>query len=190
MIYLVYGASGSGKSAFAEKLLAEFPDCKKYYIATMMARKDDADAQKKIARHKTLRAGKGFITIEQPLDVGEIEDKHELQKECGLPGRNTSALLECMSNLCANEMFSCRSCEDGIQKSENEVCRKILLDIKKLSSVFQNLVIVTNNVFDDGLKYDEATQKYIRALGKINCELAAISDKVYEVVVGIPLELK
>ena len=90
-------------------------------------------------------------------------------------------------NLCANEMFSR---EDSFKKSEEEVCRKILSDVKKLSSLFENLVIVTNNVFEDGRQYDETTQKYIHVLGKINCQLAEISDKVYEVVVGIPLELK
>jgi len=176
VIYLVYGGSGSGKSSFAEKLLADFPGSKKYYIATMMAQKDDEDAQKKIARHKEMRAGKGFKTIEQPKD---------LEKICVEEG--ASALLECMSNLCANEMFDGT---EGLQKSEDEVCKKILAGVKTLSSALENLVIVTNNVFDDGVQYDESTKSYIRALEKINCELAKISDKVYEVVVGIPVELK
>lgn len=184
MIYLVYGGSGSGKSEFAEKLLADFPGGKKYYIATMMAREDDADAQRKIERHKKLRDGKGFSTIEQAVDLGEICLGEE---DGGSRVGNASALLECMSNLCANEMFS-RG--DSFEKSEEEICRKILSDVKKLSSLFENLVIVTNNVFEDGRQYDETTQKYIYVLGKINCQLAAISDKVYEVVVGIPLELK
>ena len=43
MIYLIYGASGSGKSAFAEKVLEGLPGEKKYYIATMMANENDAD---------------------------------------------------------------------------------------------------------------------------------------------------
>ena len=186
MIYLVYGSSGSGKSAFAEKLLTNFAGGEKYYIATMMAREDDADAQKKIARHRKLREGKGFKTIEKARRLEEIS----LPKDCAAwndsASEGRSALLECMSNLCANEMFD----EAGLQKSESQVVEKIFFEIKKLSSVFENLVIVTNNVFDDGNLYDEATQKYISALGKINCELAKISDKVYEVVVGIPVELK
>ena len=182
MIYLVYGGSGSGKSSFAEKLLADFPGSKKYYIATMMAQKDDGDAQKKIARHKEMRAGKGFKTIEQPRDLEKISFS-------GAAGTTSaaSALLECMSNLCANEMFNET---EGLQKSEDEVCKKILAGVKTLSSALENLVIVTNNVFDDGVQYDESTKSYIRALAKINCELAKISDKVYEVVVGIPVELK
>ncbi|WP_027729073.1 bifunctional adenosylcobinamide kinase/adenosylcobinamide-phosphate guanylyltransferase [Treponema sp. C6A8] len=176
MIYLVYGGSASGKSAFAEKLLTEFPDGDKYYIATMMAREDDADAQKRITRHRKMREGKGFKTIEEARNLEKIT----------LPA-SSSALLECMSNLCANEMFDGLS---GKQKSEDEVVEKILAGVKSLSSILKNLVIVTNNIFEDSVQYDEATQSYIRALGKINCELAKISDKVYEVVVGIPVELK
>ena len=187
MIYLVYGGSGSGKSSFAEKLLADFPGAEKYYIATMMAREDDADAQKKIARHRKLREGRGFKTIEKARNLGEI---------CGLTGirgLGGSALVECMGNLCANEMFAGPGIDDEEscdQKSQGEVVEKILDGVKKLSSVFENLVIVTNNVFDDGRQYDEATKKYIKTLGKINCQLAVISDKVYEVVVGIPVEIK
>lgn len=176
MIYLVYGGSGSGKSSFAEKLLAGFTSNKKYYIATMKAQKNDEDAQKKIARHKKMRSGKGFKTIEQPKDLEKINVED-----------GASALLECMSNLCANEMFDAAS---GTQKSEDEVCKKIITGIKGLSSVLENLVIVTNNVFEDGVQYDESTKIYIRVLAKINCELAKISDKVYEVVVGISMELK
>ena len=80
--------------------------------------------------------------------------------------------------------------ESAVPKSEEETCEKIIVGIKSLCSVFENLVIVSNNVFEDGMQYDEFTQSYIRALGKINSQLAKMSDKVYEVVVGIPVELK
>lgn len=190
MIFLVYGGSGSGKSSFAEKLLSGFLTADKYYIATMALAEDDLEGQKKIARHRNMRAGKGFKTIEKPCNLDEIPEEikkvgQDLGKVCA--GNSASALLECLSNLCANEMFDA---ENGCQKSEDEVCEKILGEIKSLSSFFENLVIVSANVFEDGIDYDEATKAYIRALGKINCRLAEISDKVYEVLVGIPVELK
>ena len=129
MIYLVYGGSGSGKSSFAEKLLADFPGSKKYYIATMMAQKDDEDAQKKIARHKEMRAGKGFKTIEQPRDLEKISFS-------GAAGTTSaaSALLECMSNLCANEMF------DGGNVS------RIIPALYNLADHCQHMVMVTNGI--------------------------------------------
>ena len=50
--------------------------------------------------------------------------------------------------------------------------------------------MVSNNVFEDGITYDETTTKYIRAMGKINQKLAALADRVVEVVEGIPVIIK
>ena len=40
----------------------------RYYIATMEVFGEEG--RKKVERHKKLRQGKGFITIESPKDVG------------------------------------------------------------------------------------------------------------------------
>ena len=81
MITLVTGGSGSGKSAYAESLLYSCEGIR-YYIATMQIY--DAEGEKKVERHRKLRAGKGFLTIESPMNVGKI------QFVCaGESGRNT-----------------------------------------------------------------------------------------------------
>lgn len=71
MITLITGGSGSGKSAYAEKYICHVSNEKgykeKYYIATMQV--FDDEGQRKIDRHRRLRAGKGFITIEQHRDI-------------------------------------------------------------------------------------------------------------------------
>ena len=54
----------------------------------------------------------------------------------------------------------------------------------------ENLLIVTNEIFSDGIGYDEMTKDYIRQLGWLNHELAGIADTVYEVVYGIPVRIK
>ena len=95
MITLITGGSGSGKSAYAEKYICHASSEKgykeKYYIATMQV--FDDEGQLKIDRHRRLRAGKGFITIEQPRDIQNAVSK--LQSEnCLKTGR--SAMLECM----------------------------------------------------------------------------------------------
>ena len=79
--------------------------------------------------------------------------------------------------------------KDGM-KSEEEVVEKIVSEIQTLSQKLDNLVIVTNNVFEDGVIYDAGTMEYLRALGRINAALAHLADRVAEVVVGIPVELK
>lgn len=208
MITLITGGSGSGKSAYAEKYICHASNekgCKeKYYIATMQV--FDDEGQRKIDRHRRLRAGKGFITIEQPRDIQNAVSK--LQSESSLKtGR--SALLECMSNLVANEMFQPVDAS-GMQAAEAEketldapenmkdyemaqisrVSKKVLKEVSILSENVAELVIVTNNVFEDGVSYDESTMNYIKAMGIVNRGLAAMAERVVEVVAGIPVTVK
>ena len=51
------------------------------------------------------------------------------------------------------------------QRSEDEVVRRVVSGLKALSQPVRELVIVTNNVFDDGITYDESTMAYIRRTG-------------------------
>mgnify|MGYP002770487092 FL=1 len=187
------GGSGSGKSAYAESLLSSCEGIR-YYIATMQIY--DAEGEKKVERHRKLRAGKRFLTIESPMNVGKIEFacageaeqaqyRQEAERKVQGSSEKKSALLECMSNLTANEMFT----KDGI-KSAEEVVGKIVSEMQILSQKLDNLVIVTNNVFEDGVIYDAGTMEYLKALGRINAALARLADRVAEVVVGIPVELK
>ena len=172
MITLIMGGSGSGKSAYAEDYaLAQAGESSKYYIATMQIY--DAEGQRKVERHRKLRAGKGFITIEQPTDIAEAVSGIN-----GETGKNSVALLECMSNLVANEMFSGEQMPDV-----DTVVEEIVQGIASLTSQLSHLVIVSNNVFEDGVIYDAGTTEYLRAL-------AHLADRVAEVVVGIPVELK
>lgn len=189
MITLVLGGSGSGKSAYAEHLLDGKTN--KYYIATMQVY--DEEGEKKVVRHRKLRAGKGFITIEQPRAIGGVdfpEGAQQAEETSDCAGQNVMehprcALLECMSNLVANEMFSGKE-----MIPEEEVVRQILQGIKTLAANVDELVIVSNNVFEDGISYDATTQAYIRALGRINTGVAALADTVTEVVVGIPVPVR
>ena len=50
-----------------------------------------------------------------------------------------------------------------------------------------HLVIVSNNVFEDGILYDQTTMDYIEATGQINGQLARMADEAVEVVAGIPV---
>ena len=110
MITLVTGGSGSGKSAYAESLLYSCEGIR-YYIATMQIY--DAEGEKKVERHRKLRAGKGFLTIESPMNVGKIrfvcagesgqaQYRQEAERKGQCSSEKKSALLECMSNLTAN----------------------------------------------------------------------------------------
>lgn len=191
MLTVITGGSGSGKSAFAEKYVTEIAgEGRKYYLATMQV--FDREGQEKVDRHRQLRSGKGFHTIEQPTAIYEaLEKMRAMEREeavrmpAGEAEPERAALLECMSNLAANEMFS-----GELPGTGEETADKILREVELLSRGLQHLVIVTNNVFEDGVTYDASTMEYIRGLGSINAGLAAMADEVIEVVAGIPLPVK
>ena len=173
---LIIGGSGSGKSAYAEDYTISLSeDRKKYYIATMQIY--DEEGKRKVERHRMLRGGKGFSTIEQPVDIGKAAEKMEAE--------DRTALLECVSNLTANEMFS-----GEVPGTEEAITEKIVGGIAVLNRELTHLVIVSNNVFEDGNVYDKTTMAYIRAMGRINQKLAEMADEVVEVVVGIPIVIK
>lgn len=174
MLILVIGGSGSGKSAYAENYISELSEgCKKYYIATMDNK--DEESMKKIERHQRMRRKKGFITIEQPFSVENALDKMD-------KGQESTAILEAISTLTANEMFSV--------VNECRVEDKITTGVKLLSKKLKHLLVVTDNVFEDGITYDSETKEYIRVMGTVNRRLALAADRVVEIVAGIPVTIK
>lgn len=177
MIYLVTGGSGSGKSAYAEELVESLSkeeeilkNTGRYYIATM--KPFGSEAEKKIERHRRMRKEKQFSTVECYTSLDEVN----VPEGC-------IVLLECMSNLVANELFE----PDGAK--ENTVAA-ILGAVDKLSRHVKDLVIVTNEVFSDGLDYGMEMERYLSYLGTINQELAKRASKVVEVVYSIPIFVK
>lgn len=165
MITLIIGGSGSGKSEFAEKLAMECSG-KKYYIATMAAK--DEESLKKVQRHRDMRSGKDFETIEVERNLALIDIY------------GGTVLLECISNLVANEVFG----EGG--GTENAY-KAIINGINELVQKSENLILVSNEIFGDGIIYDEETVKYIALLSKVNYYLSKFADEVIEVVYGIPI---
>ena len=72
----------------------------------------------------------------------------------------------------------------------DDVAAKILDDISEISKLIDEFVIVTNNVAEDGIVYDDGTMAYIKAISDVNIGLAGMADRVVEVVVGIPVTIK
>ncbi len=170
MMHLVTGASASGKSAYAENLLVHAKNAEKYYVATM--RSWGAEGAARVKKHRAMREGKGFQTIEA---FHTMEDLKLSQQG--------SLMLECMSNLLANEQFE-------LGGTDVEIMNRIKRGIQNLKEQTDDLIIVTNEIFSDGCRYDAETVRYIRLLGRINIWLAEKADTVTEVVYGIPIRQK
>lgn len=170
MIRIVTGGSGSGKSAFAEDLLISLGEKERIYIATMYP--FDEESHQRIARHRKMREKKNFRTLECYTGLENLD----------VP-KGSHILLECMSNLTANEMFQ----KGGA--GENTV-EAVLRGIRHLSENAEELVIVTNEIFSDGIDYDPETIRYQSYLGEINRRIADMAGLVVEVVYGIPVSVK
>ena len=132
MLILVTGGASSGKSEFAEKLVMDSGIKPRIYIATMEAYDDES--RLRVEKHRKARAGREFETIERP---------------CGLAGlkvpEGSAVLLECLSNLTANECFG----GEGMRGAEERIIR----GVDGLLHSCAMLVVVTNELFSDGRPY-------------------------------------
>lgn len=169
MIHLIYGGSGSGKSSFAEKLLsaAGGGGATRCYIATMWPA--DAEAGQRIARHRAEREHKGFVTIERYTGLDELE----------IPAAS-QVLLECLGNWIANEMYA----PDGAGPNAEAA---ITRGLDHLAASADNLFVVANDVFRDGVQYPPETEDYRRLAAAVVNALARRSAVVVETVCGIPV---
>lgn len=168
MLTLVLGGSASGKSEYAEQL-AVAAGAPRFYIATMEP--FDEECRRRIGRHRRMRAEKGFETIERYTGLEGLD----------LPRRGV-VLLECMSNLAANEMYA------PAGAGEQGALAAILRGVERLERQAAHLVVVSNDVFADGAaQYDVSTRRWLHLLGQVNSRLAARAAGVCEVVCGIPL---
>ena len=165
MFTLVVGGAASGKSEYAEGRVLALPG-RRIYLATMHPW--DQECRDRIARHRRLRRDKGFETVARYTDLAGADIP---------PGANV--LLECMSNLTANELY------DPNGGGEEAVLR----GVEALLDRCGHLTVVTNEVFSGGA-YGEDTLPYLRSLARINRCLAARADTVAEIVCGLPNYLK
>lgn len=203
MIALVIGGSGSGKSAYAEQMAVKAAgNGSLYYVATMQVY--DEEGKKKVERHQKMRAGKGFLTIEQPRRLeeaakkvaaesvpAEIASAGKVTTEKAPTGGEKTVLLECMSNLVANEMFSEENLSAVMDEAKiKQLSHEIISGVTALQDSCDILIIVTNQIFEDGIRYDASTMAYIRLLGDVNRQIAERAEQVIEVVAGIPIFIK
>lgn len=175
MLFLVCGGAGSGKSSFSEDLVLSLHKSlcgdRKIYIATMQ--NNDCETDKKISIHRQNRKGKSFHTLEQPFNISSLCDKIT---------KNDICLLECLSNLLANEMY-----KDILAPYEKDsLSDRIFAELMELEKASRAVVVVSNDVFRDGVSFEE----YNYELGRLNCLLAQKAEETFEVASGIAIRHK
>lgn len=184
MMTVITGVSASGKSEYAERRASELADGgAMYYAATMEPCGEEG--RQRVERHRRLREGKGFVTIECYRMIGRALDGVDAADR-----REATVLVECMSNLLANEMFP-RAVEPGLtDPAGRDVLDRILGGVAALCGQCRHLIVVTNEVFSDGNVYDTGTEVYIKLLGILNQRLVEMADEAVEVVYTIPMNIK
>ena len=164
ILVLISGSNNSGKSIYAEQLIAKTTG-DRYYIATMCPCTEDN--HRRIEKHRVQRQGLGFDTIECPYQVGNA-----------LVSSGGVVLLEDVSNLMANAMFEKGGNSDSVFR-----------DICALADRCRILVAVTiAGLKDDG--YDEETATYVNGLNEINRKLFDKASVAISMQKGTPVYQK
>ena len=165
-VTLVLGGARSGKSRYAEDLIAAFPP-PWTYIATADA--FDAEMTERIAEHKK-RRGDSWRTVDAPRDLPDAIRANRP----AMP-----ILADCLTLWLSNLMLA----EQDIEAETNK------LD-DALAARRAPTILVANEV-GFGIVPENALARRFRDLhGRLNQRVAARADRVVLVVAGIPLVIK
>lgn len=159
---LVVGGARSGKSTFAESLLASEPGVS--YVATSLPRPDDAEWQRRVEEHRNRRPAH-WHTVET-LDVAGSLDF------------GGAVLVECVTL-----WLGARLDDDDLAAQ----CDRLVDAVARAPGL---VVLVSNEVGDGVVPATEAGRRFRDELGTLNARLAAVCDEVWKVIVGIPARLK
>ncbi len=166
-LVLVLGGARSGKSRFAENLIAS-AELPALYIATAEARDDEMRAR--IEAHRA-RRGSGWTTFEEPLEL-----TNRLLGEADGP---RPILVDCLTLWLANLMAAGSD---------------IGFEIERLRSALPLMkapvVLVANEVGLGIVPENELARRFRDHAGRLNQSIAALADRVVFMAAGLPLALK
>lgn len=175
-IIFISGGSRSGKSRYAEQR-AELITGKRSYIATCPT--IDAEMDSRIALHQQRRSGKGWLTVEEPLDLAQaLIDSAD----------STVVLVDCLT-LWVNNLLYEADCQDQPLSEENILrsCQQVL---DACTAGDRTIIFVTNELGMGIVPADAISRLYRDLVGRCNQTFAAQADEVVLLVSGLPLFLK
>lgn len=166
MRILLVGGSKSGKSHLAQELCRKLGG-KLYYWATMEP--TDSEDLGRIERHVLDRDGWGFTTIECGRHLHDALPRIQ---------PDSTVLFDSVTAYLANEMFG--------ETIDADAAGRCAAELLQISTCPENFVCVCDELWRDGVRYDETTENYRAGLAHICRALAEAFDVVYEVIAGIP----
>jgi adenosylcobinamide kinase/adenosylcobinamide-phosphate guanylyltransferase len=183
-LILVTGGARSGKSCFAERLVAEIGQ-NIAYIATAIP--FDEGMRDRIKKHRESRPSE-WTTYEAYRDVYKsITD---------IARNHDTMLLDCITIMVTNLMFENGDIDwekitrEEIDEIEEMIRKQIELLIENIKKNNLNAVLVTNEI-GMGLVPENRLARIFRDIaGRINQLIAREADFVYLTVSGIPIKIK
>ena len=174
-LVLVTGGCRSGKSRYAQQLAESMPG-RRAYVATCPV--EDDEMRRRAEAHRRDRAGRGWETIEEPLNLSAT-----------LAGADHDVvLIDCLTLWVSNLMFHGEQTRADLGESDIETQAKGL--IESCHNRSGTVVMVTNEV-GMGIVPDNAlARRYRDLIGRLNQTIASEADDVTLVSCGLPVHLK
>lgn len=166
-VALVLGGARSGKSAFAERLVAG-SSLASVYIAT--AQVFDDEMRDRIDHHR-VRRGAEWQLIEEPDDLEGVIAREAMQDRV--------LLVDCLTLWVTNLMMA-----------EADIEARFLALLDALSGVSGPVVLVSNEVGLGIVPDNKMARDFRDYAGRLNQEVAARADHVWFIAAGLPLSLK
>jgi adenosylcobinamide kinase / adenosylcobinamide-phosphate guanylyltransferase len=175
-IKLVVGGCRSGKSHYAQQLAESLPP-RRLYVATCPP--IDAELRQRIEAHQRARSGRGWQTVEEPLDLAGMLCRH---------GDCSVILVDCLTLWVNNLMYDAGRQSRELQEEDvAEQCSEMLAAAGRSAGT---VIFVSNEVGLGIVPEDAATRRYRDLLGRVNQEIAAAAHTVTLMCCGIPLQVK
>jgi adenosylcobinamide kinase / adenosylcobinamide-phosphate guanylyltransferase len=164
---LVLGGARSGKSAFAERMVAE-SSLARVYLATATA--GDGEMSERIAHHRN-RRGPDWTTVEEPIALIDV------LTQISRPG--SAVLVDCLTLWLSNLMLAGR---------DPDIEGKRLVGFLDVAA--NPIVLVSNEVGLGIVPESRLGRDFRDAQGRLNQLVAAVVPNVVFIAAGLPLWLK
>ena len=166
---LILGGVRSGKSRLAEHL-ARASGLPVVYIATATAG-EDAEMMNRIRLHRARRPAE-WLTVEEPLAVGNVLRAHDSPRRC--------LVVECLTLWLTNLICTAPERLEGERRSLCEAVREAAGEV----------ILVGNEAGLGIVPLGELSRRFADEAGSLHQQLSGLCDRVTLTVAGLPLELK
>ncbi len=177
-VILVTGGARGGKSGYAQQLAERLaPAGERAIVATCPVLDDDMAAR--VARHQADRAGRGWATTEEPLD---------LPRALAALATTPVVLIDCLTLWVNNLLW--RAEQAGWVYREDDSVPDLDALVAALAAHPGTVILVTGEVGWGIVPATELGRRFRDVAGRVNQRVAAAADRVVLMVSGLPMPVK